>query len=790
MGLFEDNFTQLKKASEPLYKSPKSVQQTIEILKVSESGIFEVAPGRFSKSYKFKDVNYATRTEEEQEGFLQRYCKVLNAFDCTFKITVNNKNKDLELLDRDVLLNYEQDGFDHMRKSYNSIIEEKIMEGRQGIEQERYLTIAIERKDFEEAKTAFITLETNIFKAFAELGSRLEPIRGNERLKILHDFYRLGREEEFNFDIEEGKKTGTDFINEICNSHIKYFPDYYVDEGKYNRVLYLRSYPTYLSDGFFTELTSMSTHSITSIDVVPVPKDITMRVLQKKYLGVESEILRQQRIRNKNNDFASDISFNVRMQKADLEETINNVRENDESMFYVGVTTVIVAKTKDELDSITKTIETIAKSAGCVIDICQYKQREALNTVLPIGVRQIETMRTMLTQSLAVLMPFNIQELNDKGGIYYGVNQISKNVNIGNRKRLLNGNGFIFGVSGSGKSFQAKMEMGSVLLSTKDNVIAIDPMMEYKDLAKKYKGTYINIANNTKNYINPMNMDVWKLDTLDSKGWVRDKCQLMLSICEQIMGEISAQQRSIISRCVKEIYMEIARSKEKYIPTMEDLYHRLLKQEEPEARDVALGLEIFVTGALNIFNHQTNMDVDDRFIVYGIRDLGEALAPLAMLIMLEAIQQRIIDNGEKGIATWLYIDEVHVLLRSPFSTDYLQQMWKKVRKQGGLCTGITQNIVDVLRNDTATTMLSNSAYVLLLNQSSKDVEKITETLEISTEQLKYVVNNPSGTGLIKFGEIIIPFDNTVKKDSELYKLYNTNIYEKMENRKKKRRDFK
>lgn len=779
MALFGDSFTELKKASEPLYKSPKSVQQTIEIMKVSEGGIFEVSPGRYSKVYRFNDVNYATRTEDEQESFLQRYCKVLNSMDFNFKISVNNKNKDMELFRKDVLMQHEHNFYDPMRNCYNSVIEDKITNGRQGIEQDRYVTISIERKDFEEAKSAFINIGANVFKSYAEIGVRLEPLSGNERLKILHDFYRLGREEEFNFDIKQGKKTGTDFINEICNSRIKYFQDYYEDEGKFNRVLFIKKYPTYLSDGFFTELTSLPIHSITSIDVVPVPKDMTMRVLQKKYLGVESEILRQQRIRNKNNDFASDISYNVRMQKADLEETITNVRENDESMFFVGVTMVVMAKTKDELDATTETVETVARSAGCAIDTCQYKQREALNTVLPIGVRQIETMRTMLTQSLAVLMPFNVMELNDKGGIYYGVNQISKNLNIGNRKKLLNGNGFIFGVSGSGKSFQAKMEMGSVLLSTKDNVICVDPMMEYDDLTRKYKGTYINISNNTKNYINPMHMDVWSLDPLDSKGWVRDKCQLMLSICEQIMGEISAQQRSIISRCVKDLYIDIARGKEKYIPTMEDLYNRLLEQEEPEARDVALGLEIFVTGALNIFNHQTNIDVDDRFIVYGIRDLGESLAPLAMLIMLEAIQQKIIENGERGVATWLYVDEVHVLLRSPFSTDYLQQMWKKVRKQGGLCTGITQNVIDVLRNDTATTMLSNSAFVLLLNQSSKDIEKITEALEISPEQLNYVINSPSGTGLLKFGTTVVPFDNTVEKDSELYKLYNTNIYEKI-----------
>ena len=787
MKLFVDKFSELKKCSEPLFKTPKSVQEAIEIMKISENGIFQVAPERYSKTYRFNDVNYATRTEDEQEGFFSRYCKVLNSFDCSFKITVNNKNKDMEKLREEVLLDeHKRDGFSGMRSNYNEIIEDNIVNGKQGIEQERYITISIDRKDFEDAKSQFATIESNVCKSFATLGTTLEPLTGNERLKILHDFYRLGREEEFTFDIREGKKTGTDFINEICNSSLKFNKDYYEDESYVRKVIYIKKYPTYLSDRFFTELTSLPVHSITSIDVVPIPKDITMKILQKKYLGIESEIIRQQRTRNRNNDFSSDISYNTKVQKMSVQKMMDDVRENDESLFFVGVTMVIMGKDKEELDSVMETVQTIARSSGCAIDSCAYKQREALNTTLPIGVRQIETMRAMLTQSLAVLMPFNVQEMCDEHGIYYGVNQVSKNIIVGNRKKLLNGNGFIFGVSGSGKSFQAKMEMGSVLLSTDDDVIVVDPMHEYEDLTKKYKGTYVNISTNTKNYINPMDMDVWNLDPLDSKGWVRDKCQLMLSICEQIMGEISAQQRSIISRCVKELYMEIARSKEKYIPMMEDLYNKLLEQEEPEARDVALGLEIFVTGALNIFNHQTNIDVDDRFTVYGIRDLGESLAPLAMLVMLEAIQQKIIENGEDGRSTWLYVDEIHVLLRSPFSTDYLQQMWKKVRKQGGLCTGITQNLIDVLKSETATTMLSNSAFVLLLNQSSKDIEKITGALEISPEQLNYVIDSPSGTGLLRFGKKIVPFDNTVEKGSELYNLYNTNMYEKMEKGKSKK----
>ena len=346
------------------------------------------------------------------------------------------------------------------------------------------------------------------------------------------------------------------------------------------------------------------------------------------------------------------------------------------------------------------------------IDICQLKQREALNTALPIGVRQMETMRTMLTQSLAVLMPFNVQELNDSGGNYYGINQISRNVNVGNRKKLINGNGFVFGVPGSGKSFFCKMEMGSVFLSGDDEIIVIDPMNEYFNIAKTYGGTVINMSTYTDNYVNPLDMDVWNLDVNDSQGWIRDKGEFMLGLCEQCIGDsLNSRQKSIIDRCVRTMYRDIARSKEKYVP------------------------------------------------------------------MMEAIQQRIIDNGRRGKATWLYIDEIHVLVNSEYSAKYLQGLWKKVRKQGGLCTGITQNVVDLLQNYTVTTMLANSELVALLKQANTDSSKMAEVIGVSDAQLKFVTNSQSGMGLLKCGSTIIPFDNQISKDTGLYKLYNTNIHE-------------
>ena len=786
MGTFADGFKELKKASEPLYKTPKSIQQTIEIMKVAENGIFEVAKNRFSKCYRFQDINYTTANETEQIDIFERYCKFLNSLDVNFKITINNKNKDMEQVRDYVFLQRRDDGYNGFRRIYNNIMEQKIHEGRQGIEQERYLTITIERKNFEEAKAQFATIEASVHKAFGELGAEIVPLSGNERIKVLYDYYHLGDEGRFDFDIREARKVSADFRNDLCNGMIQFYPDYFKDEKKFCRALFIKKYPSSLSDRFLNEITSLPVHSITSIDVVPIPKDMTTKILQKKYLGIESDIIRQQRVRNKNNDFSSEISYNKRIEKKEIEEIMDDVRENDQCLYYVSVTVILMADTKEELDSMTETVETIGKRNSVTIEEHYLKQRESLNTALPIGVRQVETMRTMLTQSLAVLMPFNVQELNDKQGCYYGINQVSKNINIGNRKKLINGNGFVFGVPGSGKSFFCKMEMGNVFLSGNDEIIVIDPMNEYFDIAQTYGGTVVNMSTYTDNYVNPLDMDVWSLDLNDSKGMIREKGEFMLGLCEQCMGEsLDSRQKSIIDRCVRKLYIEIARNREKYVPIMSDFYEILMNQPEDEARDIALSLELFVNGSLNIFNHQTNVDVDNRFTVYGIRDLGTELSPITMLVMMESIQNRIIANGKRGIATWLYIDEFHVLLNSEYSAKYLQQLWKKVRKQGGLCTGITQNIVDLLQNYTATTMLANSEFVALLKQANTDSSRMAEVIGVSEAQLRFVTNTSSGMGLMKCGNVVIPFDNTIEKGTDLYNLYNTNIHEKIAMEKKK-----
>ena len=537
MKVFTDGFRELKKASEPLYRSPKSIQETIEIRKVAENGIFEVARNRFSKCYRFQDINYTTASDAEQMSIFERYCKLLNSLDVNFKITVNNRNKDMDKVKEQVFIKEREDDLHAIGAVYNEIVERKIQEGRQGIEQERYLTITIERKNFEEAKVQFSTIEASITKAFRELGTEIVPLTGNERIKVLYDFYHLGEEENFDFDIAEAKKVGADFRNDLCNKVLQFYPDFFKDERKFCRALFIKKYPSSLSDRFFNEIVSLPVHSISSIDVVPVPKDMTVKILQQKYLGIESDIIKQQRVRNRNNDFASEISYNKRIEKKEIEEILDDVHENDQCLFYVAVTMILMADTKEKLDSLTETMERIGKQHSVIIEEHYLKQREALNTALPIGIRQVETMRTMLTQSLAVLMPFNVQELNHGNGGYYGINQVSKNVNIADRKKLINGNGFVFGVPGSGKSFFCKMEMGNVFLRTRDEIIVIDPTNEYFDIAKTYGGVVVNMSSYTDNYVNPLSLDVDHLDVNDSRGMIREKGEFMLGLCEQCMGD-------------------------------------------------------------------------------------------------------------------------------------------------------------------------------------------------------------------------------------------------------------
>ncbi len=783
MSIFSDRFEQLKRSDKPV-KAPKYLQETMGFQRISREGIFEVTKGRYSKTYRFQDINYVTAGTDDQLEILKQYCKTVNAIDVSFKITINNRNKNMQEFRENVLFHSKGDGFDWIREAYNRITESRIVEGKQGIEQERCLTVCVERKGYEQAKAFFATFEATLKQNFAELGSSIEPLDAKERLRILFNFYRMGEEEQFHFNFRKCMKQGGDAKNDISGGYMKFYPGYFETDRKKCRALFIKKYPASLPDTFINEITNLPVHSMTTIDIVPVPKDLTNRVLQKKYLGIENDILKQQRVRNRNHDFSSDISYLKKVQKEKIEGVMDDVRENDQNLFYVGVNMVIMADTKEELDSITETLRNIGNGRMCQIEPHHYQQMEALNTVLPVGNRQVSTLRTMLTRDIAALLPFHVQELQENG-VCYGINQVSHNLCIANRKNLANGNGMVFGIPGSGKSYFSKSEMLQVFLGTEDDIIVIDPTLEYFDIAEALgnQAAIVNLSTYTKNYINPLEMDVWSLDLNDSQGQIRDKGEFMLGLCEQCYGDsLNSRHKSIIDRCVRKLYTDIAREKEKHIPTMTEFYGLLMEQPEPEAKDIALALELFVNGSLNIFNNHTNVNVQARFLVYGTRDLGKELGAISTLVMLENISARIARNAKKGKATWLFIDEFHTVLDKEYSAKYLYTLWKKVRKLGGLCTGITQNICDMLQNYTAVTMLGNSEFIALLKQANVDSQELSRVAGIPEAQLRFVNNSPSGTGIIKHGGVCIPFDNRMgKEENPIYALFNTNLHEKVRN---------
>ena len=781
-------FMTLKQPDKVRVANPKCTQDTIEIGRVASNGIFQVGKEKWSKSYRLTDVNYTTKTYDEQLAFFYDWCKTLNSFDVSVKITIFNENRNMEEIKEKILCRYKEDGYDWLRRAYNDIIESRIVEGRQGICQEKFLTITVERKDYEAARAYLASLESSFISNFASLSCVLVPLDANERFRVLHAFYHMGHEAECDFHIEDDILRARSFKDALACRVMDFDSqmDRFSMDDTVCSVLYLdpASYPTSLSDTFIKNLTSLPVRCVCSIDYEPIPQDVALKTLEDKLMGVENTIAKQQEKRNRRRAFSSDISYKVRREKKALERMLDELQENDQKMFWTGVTVAVLADGEDKLEDGLTAVHQVAEKASCKLIPYYMRQRQAAATALPVGGRYVDMMRALFTSSAAAFVPFNVTEMQMMDQpFYYGINQVSKEPIWANRKKLLNGNGFVFAVPGGGKSFTGcKFEAGNVFLNTDDDIIFVDPTLEYFDVAEAYGGAVINLATYTKNYLNPMEVDLATLDPEDRNEQVREKCSFMLGICEQAMdGGIRPEYKSLIDRAVRDMYKRVAALpiEERKQPVMSDFIRELELQDEPEARKIKLVLEIFTDGSLNIFNHPTNIDIENRVLVYGLRDLSGDLSGMAMLIMLENIRMRIIKNARLGRATWLYVDEFHVLLGKPFSRDYLIALWKQVRKLGGLCTGITQNVVEVLKDPMTSTLVSNSEYTVLLKQAAPDAAVLGKALEnLSAEQIKYTVNPKPGTGLIRFGSTIIPFDNHIEKTNPVYDLYNTNLHEK------------
>lgn len=763
---------------------PKSVQQSIPIKRIYRDGIMQCGQ-YFSKTWRFSDINYAVASDNDQLEMFLAHSAILNGLptDAFAKITIYNKQLNRNVFEQFITPTDKADKNSiTYAKELKALLSDKMADSN-NIVHEKYITISSEKKNIEEARTFFARVGNDLTVDFGKISSHITELNYKERLRIFYDFFRGNDGGIFNFDLKKAMAVGADFKDYICPDSMEFKSDYIKVGDRFARVIFLKEYPSFLKDSMISELTDFSCSMMLSVDIQPIPTDDAVKEVQKKLLAVETDITKWQQKQNMNNNFSATVPYELEQMRKEIKEFLDDLTTRDQRMMFVTVTILHIADILDALNNDTETILSIGRKHLCNFATLKYQQEDGMNTVLPYGLINIRAIRTMTTESTAVLMPYKTQEIIDNDGIYYGINAISHNLLMCNRKLLLNGNGFVLGVSGSGKSFASKMEIAMSALFTNDDIIIVDPEREYAPLVSNLGGESITLSASSNNHINAMDINN-DFNTEDNP--ISIKSEFLISLFDQLLktgdarnsGGVGAKEMSIIDRCTINVYKQYFSDTNQTMPTLADFREELLRQPEQEAKDLALSLELFATGSLDSFAHQSNVDVDKRIICYDILELGEQMKSVGLLIMLDNIMNRVMENRKRGIYTRVYIDESHLFFKNPYSAEFLLKAWRRFRKYGGLLTGITQNVEECLKNDTARWMISNCEFLLIFNQSPSDRAELASMLNISSAQMGYITNSSAGRGLIKVGGSIVPFTNDFPTDTELYKLMSTKPGEK------------
>ncbi len=653
-----------QKAERERFTVPHSVQDAIPIRRVWPDGIFQ-AGKQFSKTFSFTDINYSIAGKDEKTSMFLDYSELLNALDsgASAKITIHNRRLDKAEFERALLLPMKEDELDGYRREYNEMLLSKVTGTNNSVVQERYFTVSVVKKNVDEARTWFSRVGTDLLTHLSRLSSVGRELDLPARLQIFRDFFREG-EPAPPFDWNSQARRGHSFKDWFCPDAMEFESDCFRIDGRWGRVLYLRDYASYLKDSMIAELCGLNRSLMLSIDILPVPTDEAVREIQNRMLGIETNAANWQRRQNDTNNFSAVLPYDMEQQRRETREMLEDLTNRDQRMMFGLVTLVHLAESKEQLDSDTESIVSTARRHLCQMSTLRWQQKDGLDTVLPYGLRRIQALRTLTTESTAVLIPFRAQEILQEGGIYYGQNAVSKNMIVADRRKLLNGNSFRLGVSGSGKSFSAKEEIVSIALATGDDILILDPESEFGTLTESLGGEVIRISASSDTHLNAMDMDG---AYGDERNPLIEKSEFILSLFEQLIGAggVSAKEKSILDRCTYDVYREYQANRfQGEPPTLRELYHALLSQPEPEARGLALSSELFITGSLNTFAQHTNVNTKARILCYDIRELGEQLMPIGMLVTLDAIFNRVIQNWKLGKTTWIFCDEFYRARRS------------------------------------------------------------------------------------------------------------------------------
>lgn len=755
---------------------PKTVQKTLPYRRICDDYLIKVAENRYSKTYCFEDVNYSIAKQEEQEGIFLGYCSVLNSFDTSadIQVTVHNNRVNKENFNEMVLLKHKGNEFDRYVDVYNDMLIEKMEQGQNGIIRAKYLTITVQAADLENAKAKFVSIDLELLNAFKKIGSAIVPLTSNERIGLFKDIFRsvdekipVFSQKDFNRQAERAY---------CCPDYFEFKKDYFMWNDKYARTMFIKDMPASLKDCLLTDIANTNLDVMTTVNIAPVDPYKALKIVSHQLTSMRANKLQAEKKAIQSGYTSDVINEEMKYSLAEAEELLDDLRSKNQKMFLVNTVIMVTANDYDELENNTQTIEAVVRKHICSVSTLNFQQEKGLQSVLPVGNCTLSIRRTLTTESTAVLLPFSSKEISQEHGMYYGLNALSNNMIIFNRLKLKNPNGFILGSPGSGKSFSAKREMLNVFLATDDDIIIIDPEREYTSLVAALNGETINVSPASTNYINPLDMTK---DYSDDESPLVMKSDFILSFCECLVGKqgLTAKEKAIIDRCLTITYGEYLQDFEtEKIPTLMEFYENLKQQPEKEAQGLALSFELYIKGNLNVFAHKTNVNTTNRVVAYDIKDLGKQLKTLGMLIVLDYVWNRITENRAKGKRTWIYMDEIYLLFANEYSANFLFELYKRARKWGGVPTGITQNVEDLLKSETARSMLSNTDFVLMLNQATSDRVQLARLLNISDNLLAYVTNSDSGQGLICCGGSIIPFRDKFPHN-ELYDLMTTKLEE-------------
>ena len=780
-----------KRADKKAEEKRLSAQKSIPYREMARDGICRVQDKYYSKTIRFYDINYQLAQNEDKNAIFENWCDFLNYFDSSihFQLSFINHHSSMKEFESVIQIKPRHDAFDDVRMEYAQMLKNQLAKGNNGLVRTKYITFGIEAENIQEAKPKLERIETDILNNFKVLGVSAYPLDGRERLQIMYETFNPEEKVPFQFSFDQVLRSGMGTKDFIAPTSFlfKNGKDFMMG-NTLGAVSYLQILAPELTDRMLAEFLDMDRNLIVNLHIQSLDQMKAIKLVKSKVTDINRMKIEEQKKAVRSGYDMDIIPSDLNTYGGEAKRLLEDLQSRNERMFLVTIVFLNTAKTKQELDNAVFQTAGIAQKYNCSLRRLDYMQEPGLMSSLPLGLNLIPIKRALTTTSTAIFVPFTTQELFMGGeSLYYGLNALSNNMIMVDRKKLKNPNGLILGTPGSGKSFAAKREITNAFFVTQDDIIIGDPEGEYYPLVNALGGQVIHISPTSHDYINPMDIN---LDYSDDDNPLGFKSDFILSLCELIMGScngIEAEEKSVIDRCLPLVYQKYFEAPvPENMPVLGDLYDCLRRQKEVQAQRIATALEIYVNGSLKVFNHRTNVELNNRIVCFDIKDLGKQLKKLGMLIVQDQVWNRVTVNRAAHKSTRYYIDEFHLLLKEEQTAAYSVEIWKRFRKWGGIPTGITQNIKDLLASREIENIFENSDFIYMLNQAAGDRQILAKQLNISPHQLSYVTNSGEGEGLIFYGSTIIPFKDKFDKSLRLYSLMTTKVsdLEAQEERKK------